>query len=81
MAVRGRVKDGVVVFENGGALPEGTEVEVRRVAKRRKTKTTKVSEPTAAERFAGFIGKAKSLPPDMARNHDHYLYGASKRRA
>ncbi|MCY3023034.1 MAG: hypothetical protein NTW87_29000 [Planctomycetota bacterium] len=27
-----------------------------------------------------FAGTAKGLPPDMAENHDHYLYGTPKRK-
>ena len=26
-------------------------------------------------------GTAEGLPPDLARNHDHYLYGAPRRSA
>ena len=34
---------------------------------------------TLAERYAKFVGLADDLPPDMAKNHDHYLHGAPKR--
>ena len=35
--------------------------------------------PTLYERLKPVIGIAKGLPPDLARNHDHYLYGGPKR--
>ncbi len=34
---------------------------------------------TLAERYAKFVGLADDLPPDIAKNHDHYLHGAPKR--
>lgn len=38
-------------------------------------------EQTSAwsEILKDFIGKAEGLPPDMARNHDHYIHGAAKK--
>ena len=27
-----------------------------------------------------FAGTAEGLPPDMARNHDHYLHGTPKKK-
>ncbi len=35
--------------------------------------------PTLLESLKPFIGVIKDMPPDMARNHDHYLYGTPKR--
>jgi hypothetical protein len=35
--------------------------------------------PTLYERYKDFIGIADGLPPDMAENHDHYLYGRPKK--
>ena len=72
MTYRGRVKNGVIVLDAPVALPEGTEVEVLPTGE-------DLSEPTWAEVFKDVIGKAEGLPPDMARNHDHYLHGAPKR--
>ena len=34
--------------------------------------------PTLLESLKPFIGIIKDMPPDMARNHDHYLYGTPK---
>lgn len=89
MTVRGKVKNGKVVLDNPKALPEGSEVEVRPVRKRKrsakptkpaKPATGKVRQQSFAERYASFIGAAKNLPPDMSVNLDHYLYGLPKRK-
>jgi hypothetical protein len=88
MPIRGKIKKGKVVLENPNGLPEGTEVEVRAVRKRRKpAKPVKASRPvkskprprSLAERLANVIGKSTGLPPDASVNVDHYLYGLPKR--
>jgi hypothetical protein len=84
MAVRGKVRNGKVLLDNPKALPEGAEVEVRRVKRARKAtkagaKKKKQPPRSLAERYAAFIGKAKGLPADMSVNLDHYLYGLPKR--
>jgi hypothetical protein len=78
MVYRGRVENGVVVLEVSGALREGTEVAVQplpQTAKKRKG----AKQPTVSPALARLAGKAKGLPPDAARNVDHYLYGHAKR--
>jgi hypothetical protein len=84
MTVRGKIKKGKVLLEDPKAFPEGTEVEVRAVTKKRKAtkaagKKKKLPPRSLAERYAPFIGKAKGLPADMSVNLDHYLYGLPKR--
>ena len=69
MTYKGTVKGGVVVLEPGTHLDEGAEVIVQPVEQL----------PSWAEVFKDVTGKAVGLPPDMARNHDHYLHGAPKR--
>ena len=69
MEYQGKVINGVVVLEDGKALPEGTTVKVRAVDE----------PPTWGEVFKDVMGKAVGMPSDMARNHDHYLHGAPKR--
>lgn len=78
MTYLGRVKDGVVVLEQPGALPDGTEVRVEPVQQHREPAPAPAPR-TLAERFADVIGAASDLPEDMAENHDHYLHGAPKR--
>ena len=84
MVFRGKVKGGKVVLKDPKGLPDGTEVEVRPVKKRKPS--AKPSKPgkgkprprSLAKRLANVIGKAKGLPPDASVNLDHYLYGLPK---
>ena len=83
MTLRGKIKNGKVLLDKPGALPDGTEVVVRAVKKRPtrpKKPKQKVRPRSLAERFAPFIGIIKDLPRDMSVNHDHYLYGLPKRK-
>jgi hypothetical protein len=84
MAVRGKVKNGKVFLDDPKALPDGTEVEVQPVKKRKpaaKTRRPRTNRRTRslAERLANVMGKATGLPPDASVNHDYYLYGLPKR--
>ncbi|MGA2616100.1 MAG: hypothetical protein ABSF26_00740 [Thermoguttaceae bacterium] len=76
MVYRGQVKGGVVVFEEGAQLPEGTEVLIQPAPPAEKSPA---EGRTLAEQFADVIGTVPDLPPDMAAQHDHYLHGAPKR--
>ena len=81
MTARGKIKNGKVVLDDPNALPDGTEVEIRTVKKRKpavKPKKPREAPRTLAERLANVIGKATGLPADAAVNHDHYLYGTPK---
>ena len=84
MTFRGKIKSGKVLLDKPTTLPDGTEVEVRAVKKKPKTKKSpkpKRQPPRSlAERLAPFIGAAKDLPPDMSVNLDHYLYGHPKQK-
>jgi len=72
MNYRGHVRNGVVVFDEQVPLSDGTAVEIE-VAPSDGVKSS------LRDLLLEFAGKAKGLPPDMARNHDHYLYGAPKK--
>lgn len=65
----GRVENGVVVLEKPEALPEGTYVSVTPVE----------VKSTLGQRLMDFAGIVKGLPPDMAKNHDHYIHGTPKK--
>ena len=56
-------------------VPDGTRLEITLPAESAETDHRR----TLAERYAKFVGLADDLPPDMAKNHDHYLHGAPKR--
>lgn len=80
MTFRGTVRQGVVVLEDGARLDEGTPVEVRPVAEVPADAPTSNGAPTTIwEKLAELSGTVEDLPPDAARNVDHYLYGAAKR--
>ncbi len=70
MSISGQVQNGVVVFDQPGALPEGTVVDV---AVREKPDSKTDSGPTLWERLADVAGKATGLPTDASVRTDHYL--------
>jgi hypothetical protein len=71
MEVHGHVKNGQVVIDSGGPLPEGARVRIR---------VEPTGEPTTlAEKLLRWAGKGVDLPADLAENHDHYLHGQPKR--
>lgn len=78
MALRGRVKNGVVVLDPSYVLPEGVEVLVEILP-------TEGAEPlldehgqTLGQKLMKYAGRAVGLPEDAAKQHDHYLYGTPK---
>jgi hypothetical protein len=79
MPIQGQVKKGVVVLENGAALPEGTRVTVRAARKSSAKQGPRPLKPRGRRRLLRHAGKATGLPADAARNLDHYLYGHPKK--
>ena len=71
MSITAIVENGTIKLPADVHLPDGTQVRVEPIED---------IGPTLAERLASFIGVAKDLPPDLAENHDHYLYGTPKRK-
>ena len=70
MTYVGEVRDGVVVFDNGAAPPEGTRVSVQPVEA--------AADPSAPkeDRLPRMADLAVETGiPDLGRNVDHYLYG------
>lgn len=78
MTYLGQVKNGVVVFDRGVVLPEGSTVEVT-VVRTPPEQAPSDEGATLYERLRPVIGAAEGLPPDLARNHDHYLHGRPRR--
>ncbi len=61
-------------------LPDGTRLEITLPPESAvPDSATPTPRRTLAERYAKYVGLADDLPPDMAKNHDHYLHGAPKR--
>ena len=74
MSFQGVVANGMIVLDNGAKLPEGARVEI--LVKPESAADETESSLASLLKFAGAV---KDLPPDMARNHDHYLHGAPKK--
>ncbi len=75
----GKVVNGVVVLDQPGTLEDGTAVRVQPVENRSDAVTPVGAESTLGQRLLKFAGTIEGLPPDMARNHDHYIHGTSKK--
>ena len=69
MHLEGHVTGGLVVLDDATSLPEGTRVRIELIPP---------APPTLAEKFKYVIGKATSLPEDMAAQHDHYIHGSPR---
>jgi len=79
MVYRGHVEKGVVVLDDPVALPEGLAVNVEPSTGDRQEADLDESGETLGQKLLKHAGKAVGLPPDLARNHDHYLYGIAKK--
>jgi hypothetical protein len=71
MEFRGRVKDGVVVFKDAPP-PDGADVRVEIIS-------LGAAPSSIWDKLKKYSGIVKGLPPDMARNHDHYIHGGQKK--
>jgi hypothetical protein len=70
MSFTGTVKNGVVILPPGLKLPDGLQVQFN---------VPDSAVPSSfADRYAGYIGVADDLPPDLAENLDHYVHGQRK---
>jgi len=69
MSITATVENNTIKLPAGVHLPDGTPVRVEPIAP---------DTRNLAERYAGLIGIADDLPPDLARNLDHYVHGQSK---
>jgi len=72
MTHRGHIKDGHILLDEGVELPEGAEVRIELVV-------PEAEQPAIWKKLLELAGTAEGLPPDMARNHNHYLYGTPKK--
>ncbi len=71
MSITAVVEKDAIKLPPGVHLPDGTPVRVEPIGA--------PAPATFGQRYAGFIGVVTDAPPDLAENHDHYLYGAAKR--
>jgi hypothetical protein len=72
MTYRGHIKNGQIMLDDPVDLPEGAEVHVNLIDAAEK-------QQTVWSKLMDLAGTVKGLPPDLAENHDHYLYGTPKR--
>ncbi|MCG3127579.1 MAG: hypothetical protein CHACPFDD_02444 [Phycisphaerae bacterium] len=77
MSYRGKVRNGVVEFEDGPVPPDGTIVRIEPVDELRPPDQRSGTLGERLLRHAGTAGEG--LPADLARNHDHYLHGQPRR--
>ena len=86
----GTVYQGVVVLDPPATLPEGQSVKiiVETVVEKEPSQAEPVLHPSSAtpkaasplgEMLLKYAGVIDDLPSDMAKNHDHYLYGVPKK--
>lgn len=71
MTHHGRVRNGQIVLDEPGTLPEGAVVRIEVVE-------SEAERPTIWEELLKIAGSVEGLPSDASRNHDHYLYGTPK---
>jgi hypothetical protein len=74
MELKGTVQNGVIVVDSPEPLAEGTKVTIVIEASGEPSRKL-----TLRERLLKLAGTVDDLPPDMARNHDHYIHGAPRR--
>jgi len=72
--LEGTVHNGVIVVDSPEPLAEGTRVKIVIETPRELSRT-----PSLQERLLRLAGTVDDLPPDMARNHDHYILGTPRR--
>jgi hypothetical protein len=76
MVYRGHVENGTIRLDTEVVLPEGAEVQVAVLSQG--DSAAEETEVSLYERLKPLVGAARGLPPDLARNHDHYLHGRAK---
>ena len=67
MSILGHVQNGVVIFDGGNSLPDGTAVRVEPI--------DQIDQKASLQQqLLEWAGKGVDLPADLARRHDHYLH-------
>lgn len=79
MTLEGTVQNGVIVLSAGHMLPEGTVVHVAPQLARKESDHSKTLGEKLVELAEWAESQPCDLPEDLAKNHDHYLYGVPKR--
>lgn len=74
-----KVTNGVIVLDEGRALPEGTNVSVLVPVVEPPESSENPQGRTLYDRLRNVVGRANNFPEDASINVDHYLYGHQKR--
>lgn len=72
MSLEGTVVNGTIVLDGGEQLPDGTRIKVI------VTPAEPKQQPTL-QALVEMAGALDDLPPDFAREHDHYIHGAPRK--
>ena len=75
MTYFGRVRNNVIVLDDGVALPNGMEVRIEPIS----SAGAATSGGSLLDRLGDMVGSIPDLPEDLAENHDHYVHGSAKR--
>lgn len=75
MIYHGHIENGHVLLDESVTLPEGAAVTVELRPASGSVDKGQSPHSEARARLLKFAGIVKDLPPDAARNLDHYLYG------
>jgi len=62
-------------LRNGASLEDGTEVRVEPVKPVKK----RAARKSLGQKMLEHAGTVKGAPTDLAKNHDHYLYGRPRK--
>jgi hypothetical protein len=84
MTINGHVENGKIVLDESVPLTEGMKVRIELLQapppdNGQTEGKDQQSELSFYERHKSWIGSINDLPPDYAKNIDHYLYGAPKK--
>lgn len=72
MTYKGHVENGVIVLDEDAKLPDGTRVRIE-------PEEDMSSVESLRRGLLSLSGIVKDMPPDFARNHDHYIHGTPKK--
>ena len=79
MTINGHVENGQIILDEPVPLVDGMKVRVELVNSEPTQPIEQQQPPTLYERYKSIIGIIDDLPPDFARNHDHYIHGQPKK--
>jgi len=79
MTINGHVENGQIILDEPVPLSEGMKVRVELLAPDAEQPAEEEQIPSLYERMKSVVGIIKDLPPDFARNHDHYIHGQPKK--